>query len=279
MCTSRAMRVEVRPATPMSRSTIVIRPLLCRSRASAGRTACTAAAATVPMSATVSATVFSSRSKIARWASSAARWKRLLKARPPTRPATADAMSGARPAGPRSGAGRRGRSPARRSASGRWSRAAWPRPGWRTGRGRRTPCARSRSASPPRAAGRGDDQDGGEGPASVWPHGGASLRQGQRISPRWVRHSPTTSGSTSHSASVSRRAPTRCRPSGARSSAPARTWGPASARRRPAPPAGPRAPRPAAARTGTRAAADARRAAPRATPEIMPVPSETDGAG
>ena len=93
-CARRARCAPPCRATPMSRSTTSIRPLSCRSRASAGPHRCSAAAATVPMSATVSATVFSSRSKTARWASSAARRKRLRKARPPTRPEIADAMSG-----------------------------------------------------------------------------------------------------------------------------------------------------------------------------------------
>ncbi len=155
--------------------------------------------------------------------------------------------------------------------------AASPRRGWRTGRSRRAPGARSRPASRREQQRRDDDEGGGEGPAGVWSHGGASLRARSADlaaldppQPDEQRQPPSTAPASS------RRAPTRWRPSGARSSAPARTSGPASARRRRAPPA-----RPAIAQASgsanwqTMAGAEASSAAPSATPEIMPVPSET----
>ena len=94
MRTSFAMRAALAGTEPMSRSRISIRPVSSIWCASCGRSTASAVAATVPTSATVSVTVFWSRSNTARCASSAAPRKRPRKAGAPTTSEMVDAMIG-----------------------------------------------------------------------------------------------------------------------------------------------------------------------------------------
>ena len=78
----------------MFRSTSSTRSVDWSFRASSGRTCSSAAASTAPTSATVSATVFLSRLKSARWTSRTALRNRPVNARPPTTSEATDSMIG-----------------------------------------------------------------------------------------------------------------------------------------------------------------------------------------
>ena len=146
-----ARRARSPVAAPRSRLSSSSRSRDSSRAASGGSSWRSAAAATMPTSASVSVTVSRSRWKTAPWTSRTARRNRLAKASPPTAPATADAISGRAVS----------RSGSRGSTSSSVTRSAiavrTPAPAARPWRGRRT--GRSRTARARRTRHRGGEQE------------------------------------------------------------------------------------------------------------------------
>ena len=91
---ARTERAAVALTSPRSRRTTSTRRVVSIRRASAGRTACSPAATTVPTSASVNVSVRWSRANTARWTSRTPARNRPVKARAPTADDTTDATSG-----------------------------------------------------------------------------------------------------------------------------------------------------------------------------------------